>query len=71
MTTSEQSTVESHTRAFHANSSFHAAGLEQQSDQSTCEIQPSMSRGQSAFERKQWQAKRESRTGGERVRTVV
>ena len=36
VTTSEQSTVESHTRAFHADSSYQAAGLEQQSDQSTC-----------------------------------
>ena len=48
MTTSEQSTVESH--ASHADSSYQAAGLEQQSHQSTCEIQPSMSREQSAFE---------------------
>ena len=45
MTTSEQSTGESHTRAFHADSSCQAAGLELQSDQSTCKIQPSMSRG--------------------------
>ena len=58
MTTSERSTVESH-RAFHADSSYHAAGLEQQSDQSTCEIQPSMSRGQSAFQSKLWQARRD------------
>ena len=35
-----------------------SAGLEQQSDQSTGEIQPSMSRVQSAFENKQWQARR-------------
>ena len=56
--TSKQSTVESHTRAFHADSSYQAAGLEQHSDQSTCEIQPSMSRAQSAFENEQWQAKR-------------
>ena len=58
VTTSEQSTVESHTRAFHAHSSYQAAGLEQQSDQSTCEIQPSVSRRQSAFKSKQWQARR-------------
>ena len=58
VTTSEQSAVESHTSAFHADSSCQAAGLEQQSDQSTCEIQPSMSRGQSASESKQWPARR-------------
>ena len=57
VTTSEQSTVESHTKAFHAGSSYQAAGLEQQSDQSTCEIQPSMSREQSSFESKQWECK--------------
>ena len=33
MTPSEQSTVGRHTRAFHADSSCQAAGLEQQSDQ--------------------------------------
>ena len=42
--TTKQSTVESHTRAFHADS-CQAAGLEQQPNQSTCKIQPSMSRG--------------------------
>ena len=57
MTTSAQSTVESHTRAFHADRSHQAATLEQQSDQSTCEFQPSMSCEQSAFENKQWQAR--------------
>ena len=54
--TSGQSTVESHNRALDADSRYQAAGLEQQSVQFTCDIQPSMSLGKSAFESKQWQA---------------
>ena len=54
MTDSEQATMESQNsarRSSHdADSSHQAAGLEQQSDQSTFEIQHSMSCGQPMFE---------------------
>ena len=69
MTTREQSPVESHTRAFHAESSYQGAGLE---EQSTCKVQPNMSRGNPHLEANS--GKQDGRDfnnrGGERGRPI-
>ena len=73
MTTREQFPVESHTRAFDAESSYQGAGLEEQSDQSTCKIQPKMSRGNPRLEENS--GKQDGRDfnngGGERGRQPI